>query len=97
IDVIPDAVSTTTYDVAGDESVQIVVPRNSRSVPNLTIGKAIRMLRRNPADVESYDWWRIAERTRASGAGASTYTYLARSPLFDLSKGDVSQVLSTGE
>lgn len=87
----------TTRDVSGDDSVQLIVPRNSPAEAELLARRVIRLVRSDGAGTESYDEWRIVERTRASGADANTYTYQARSPRADLVRGDVAQLLSTGE
>lgn len=95
---VPDPAGiTTTRDINGDDSLQVTLPCNSAVVSSVLTRRVLRAVRRDGAGVETFDEWRVADRTRSSGEDSATFRFTARSPRFDLLRGDVAKLLPTGE
>lgn len=92
---VPDLKSlVSTYDLTGDEQLQLGVPRGGVSVPNLAAPNVARVVRGDG----SWREWRVAAGTTTSGRASEIVTRIGRSPLRELARGLVSSTSgSTGE
>lgn len=90
---------TTTRDITGDNSVVIEVLRSDPAIASLdTPGAVIGQVRRNVrTGAETTEYWRVQPSSRASGADDDTVQYTARSPIDELARGAIFEVLDTGE